>query len=252
MRQLLWKEWRERRVRLLCWGAIIVGFTACCAGPYFLGNNDFANPWPTLWLMIVSVFVGLGAYASELTPGRAAFAYSRPVSWKAILLSKLLSALACAWGAVLLGTLLFRLRCPTPYLPFIPPGHLALGALQLCWAVGGGYLCGLACSVVLPGIAGGILTLVGTVLIMAVAGLLVNSQTRVSSPIWLLYGWEGGMLLAAVLLLRFGMTLSTPQRIVRYARVYLPVAVCIMLLTMLLPEQQLVNTLGRQFPWFIV
>ncbi len=72
------------------------------------------------------------------------------------------------------ASLLFRWRCPALYLPFISTRALALGAAYLCWAVVGGYLCGLACSVVLAGIAGGMLTLICTVLLFTMAGTLTN------------------------------------------------------------------------------
>jgi len=245
MRQLLWKEWRERRIWLLCWGALISGIIACGAGSYFLGSPNSDIGWATPWLMIISMFVGAGAYASELAPGRAAFAYSRPVSWQALLLSKLLPALACAVAAVVLGVLLFRLLCPAPYLPFISAGHLALGALQLCWMVAGNYLCGLACSVVLPGIAGGVLTLTCTVLIMFAAGMIINLLPEVDGSFWFYCGWQCGVLLAAMLLLRFGVTLPTPMRIARYARYYLLVTGCAVLLALALPEHRLATMLGQ-------
>ncbi len=48
-----------------------------------------------------------------------------------------------------------------------------------------------------------------------------------------------------MLLLRFGVTLPTPMRIARYARVCLPVAGCAMLLALVLPERQLATMLGQ-------
>ncbi len=84
MRQLLWKEWRERRLWLLGWGASIIVFTAWGACSCFVGGVNSGNGWGLPWLMITAMFIGSGAYSSELAPGRAAFAYSRPVSWKAI------------------------------------------------------------------------------------------------------------------------------------------------------------------------
>ncbi len=40
MRQLLWKEWRERRCWLLGWGASIIALTAWGAYPFFFGEWD--------------------------------------------------------------------------------------------------------------------------------------------------------------------------------------------------------------------
>ncbi len=74
MRQLLWKEWRERRCWLLGWGASIIVLTAWGAFPLFLGEWESGNSWCLPWLMITAMFIGAGAYSSELAPGRAAFA----------------------------------------------------------------------------------------------------------------------------------------------------------------------------------
>ena len=197
------------------------------------------------------MFFGSGAYSSELVPGRAAFAYSRPVSWKAILLSKLLPALACAVVAVVVGTLLFRWWCPALYLPFLSTRTLALGAAYICWAVVGGYLCGLACSVVLAGIAGGMLTLVCTVVLFIMAGMFANLLNIDARDSWFVAGWQCGILLAGVLLLRFGITLPTPLRIAYYARVCLPVAGCAVLLALPLPQQRIASMFGRQIPYIV-
>ena len=108
--------------------------------------------------LLLALLLGAGAYASELTGERATFVFSRPVAWWRMLLAKLIFAAAIIIGATLLAALFYRLAAPAPYRHLATVPHLLAGAWGVAWKLGMLYLFGLACSVVLPGMAGGLLT----------------------------------------------------------------------------------------------
>ena len=159
MIRFFWKELHERWIWLTLWLLAVVAAAWLDKGQGFNGEPFVYNTSWTMVPMGVALLAGLGAYGSELTGERATFLYSRPISWKQLLLVKVLLGLAVALLATTLGALAMRFTIPVEYLPFATPGKLALSSVEFAGITSIAYLVGLGCSIALPGLAGSILTL---------------------------------------------------------------------------------------------
>ena len=167
--RLLWKEWRERRWWALGWALsmLVVGLIAQ-AQRYYMFGNGAPSVWNCLPLLFAGV-VGLGGYASELQRGRALFLCARAVRWQELLLAKLLFGVIVSLGLPALAATLLFLTCPGPYHAVITPSHLLAGIGAEAWPMLLCYAGGLACSVLLPGLAGSVLAVVSIAIIIGFA-----------------------------------------------------------------------------------
>ena len=217
MRALLWKEWHERRYWLLLFALAEVGagFFASAQSPFRWGQN--ASPW-ILLPVALALLAGLGTYGSELTGGRATFLYSRALCWKQVLLAKVLLGVSVLVAAPVLTALMLPRYVPAPYLPFMTPANLLLGALWVILLTGTAFFIGLGCSIVLAGLAGSILVLLGYLGLFLLISTLY--QHLPGNPMLIhSIGFCCAPLLAAVVIARFGITLSPGARLRRFALV---------------------------------
>jgi len=214
MRCLLWKEWQEQRWWLLPWiiGAVLLSALGKGICPVV------AEPNPSPWFTIIpglALLSGLAGYGSELNGNRATFLFSRAISWKQVLATKVLLGLAAVIITALASTAASAISCPVLYRPFITPALAGQAFLMIGLMTGAPYLLGLVCSIVLPGLAGGILVL------LAGAGLVVGSGYTASE----VFGRHsftfvaGAVILLLIVILviitRFGLTLTAGERVVR-------------------------------------
>ena len=218
MSALLWKEWQERRYWLLLFALAEVGtgvFTPA-QSPFGWGQNT--SGWGLL-PVAVALLAGLGAYGSELTGGRATFLYSRAICWKQVLFAKLLLGVSVLAAAPVLTALILRLKAPAPYLPFMTPAHLLFGALWVILLTGTAFCVGLGCSIVLTGLAGSILVLLGYIGICFLLYALLPYGVNLTGnqAFFLSIGCCYAPMLPAVVIARFGITLSPGERLCRSA-----------------------------------
>ncbi|MHB9107864.1 MAG: hypothetical protein ACYDCO_12475 [Armatimonadota bacterium] len=216
MRRLLWKEWQERRVWIALW--LLTGVVATALGK---GQSicDIPFELASSWMMIIllmALLTGLGGYGSELRGGRATFLYSRAVGWKQILAAKLLLGLAAVIVSVLLNAAAGYLFLPAEYHRLITLHSVLNGAYLTGGLSALAFVLGLAGSLVLPGLAGGLLVVVGWVVVITLLAQFGN-QKPAFGPILLLLA----PLLAGLLLARFGITLQSVARLRRFAFVVL-------------------------------
>jgi len=234
MRRLLWKEFRERRWWALIWFLSIFSISLFGGGQAFYGEREML---PTLYLplpLVISLLVGTGAYAGELANGRAQSVFSRPITPRALLAAKLLFAIVICLGAPLLAAAVAWCIAPESYRHLMTPSSLLSGALGAAWKYGLVYLLGLTCSVVISGLAGGILTLAGAILpLVAVMAQMPNSYSfGTNFAGWNLHnyacraGWFFGCWLgvtcAGLSITRFALVLGNDERVKRFTLLYLP------------------------------
>lgn len=243
MKRLLWKEWQERRVwLLLCAVAIII------IGGLGLEQSPFEFNWNfSAWVsvtIILAVLAGLTGYGSELTGARAVFLYTRALCWQQVLLAKALLGLVVIFGASFIAALVMRLLAPAPYVPFMTPWHLLQGALLPSLLLGSFYLLGLGCSIVLPGLAGGILTLL-TLGVATLLGLyLLQYMTNGNAQLLMAFIYLCiTPLFTVVILARFGVTLPPLQRLRRFGVVLCSVVAAGIVVGLLPPFQRCENQL---------
>jgi len=235
MTRLLWKEFRERRLWALVWAVAILGVSLFGQGQAFCGERELFFR-PGLWVpVLLAVLVGAGTYAGELIGDRATFTFSRPIDWRALLAAKLLFGAILVFGTPLLAALCFRLSSPAAYHPLMTPAHVLVGVWGVGWKLGAGYLFGLACSVVKPGFAGGMMTVTATFLGLLVLEILLVSLVVmpyysthpdanpfggfVNVMVPCLAAWVAA-LCAAAPITRFGLTQGVDVRIKRFALTY--------------------------------
>ena len=106
----------------------------------------------------------MGEYNSELKRGRAFFLFTRAVKWRNVLFAKVLFGTIIIIGTPLLAAGIFYFTCPEPYFHLTTLPNILVGVGLLVWPSMLCYLCGLACSVILPGLAGETLTVTSVAL----------------------------------------------------------------------------------------
>jgi ABC-type transport system involved in multi-copper enzyme maturation permease subunit len=252
MKRLLWKELRERWPWALCWAAVILVAALPGHGQSFCGDFHLTYLGWALLPGLFAVLVGANAYSAEITRTRMFFTFSRPISWQALLTAKLLFAAIIACGIPLLAAVYFRFTCAEPYRAFATVLHLLAGVGLLAGILLVGYLTGLACSVVIPGVAGGILVLV-TLLAFLAAGLALNGTDtedlrQLGQVVALYAGTIIAIIVAGLSLTRFGIVLDVHERIKRFALCYAPVLAACWLLFTLMPLRAVDQLLLRWHP----
>ncbi|MDO8683509.1 MAG: hypothetical protein Q7N50_08515 [Armatimonadota bacterium] len=228
MKSLIWKEFREKRI----WGLALL---ASVVGPIIFGKSytfcpsglDTITPWLSL-MMIVSLLFGFSAYSSEISGGAAGFLYSRRISWKKVMLAKIIVGLGTIVLVSILAAVIYYLTCPDIYARFATLDRLAIGIVYSTCILGLPYLIGAICSVVLPGIFGGIIVMLGLTAGLSLYVYLLSignppNATGDSIP----FIWFAGPLIAAILTARFGLTLSTRTRTIRYGVIALVMSLCL-------------------------
>lgn len=227
MKSLLWKEFREKRLWL---PAILLSII----GPVLLGQGyTFYGPLQVMqygWIapsLLVVLFLGFATYSSELSAGTTDLLGSRPVSWKKILTAKLVLGLVLIVPTVLLAAALYRLTCPEAYIRYATPAILGERAGLSMAALFVFYLIGLSCSVVLPGMVGALMVFLAVSIAQGAHLMLMNSGQTESLlkeiPLFSIISWWIGIIVAAMLILRFGITLSLSSRAKKFAVIALAV-----------------------------
>lgn len=214
MRCLLWKEWQEQRWWLLSWavGAVLLsalGRGICPA---------LAEPNPSPWFTIIpglALLSGLAGYGSELKGNRATFLFSRAISWKQVLAAKALLGLAAVIITALASTVASVISCPALYRPFITPILAGQAFLMIGLMTGAPYLLGWVCSTVLPGMAGGMLVLLAGVGLVAGGGCTLGQLFHRREPFCLAGAVILLLIVIPVVITRFGLTLTTGERMAR-------------------------------------
>ncbi|MHB9023800.1 MAG: hypothetical protein ACYC7E_06430 [Armatimonadota bacterium] len=220
MRRLLWKEWNERWIWLLMWALAVIITAALGVGQRGLGKETAQSSWAMLSALF-ALLAGLGAYGSELVGERATFLYSRALSWKQLFFTKVLLGLAVALLAPVLGAIAFRLAAPAEFHPFMTPAALALGALEMAGISGAAYLIGLGCSIVFPGLAGGLLTILLWWGGIAAIGFSIYEIAPDTAPFFIAVFCLSSPFFAGIVLARFGLTVRRSIRLIRFAMIVL-------------------------------
>jgi hypothetical protein len=244
MRRLCWKELREQGLWFLLWLLALVTLAALGKADRYCWMDIGDTPWLLIPLAL-ALLAGLLGYKSELAGGRASFLYSRAQLWKSLLFVKIITGIIVTLLAVGLSVLASRLCAPAAYRPFLTPAYLAASAIYMSAATGGAYLLGLCCSIVLPGLAGSIITL----LFWLGMGLIIGNIQEMLAPHANDYISSIGIFcapfIALVVLARFGLTLSWKERAVRYVLVMEIVMIGCLVVNQLPPTQRVIT---RIFP----
>lgn len=222
MKRLLWKEFREQGVWGIIWAASLVGLGVWAHAQRFTGMS-FSMIGLMIYVPLISAVVGAGAYSSELTGNRADFVCTRPIPWYQLLLAKMLFAAIIVFCSAAISSVMIRFTTPAPYLPFATPLSLLSGAVPLILMSLIGYFVGLCFSVTLPGIAGGVIALMSSILIVIIAGVAsadVKGEHRIIY-FWLIIGGLLGAIYAGVKTIRSRLTLPTRERVIRFACIYI-------------------------------
>jgi ABC-type transport system involved in multi-copper enzyme maturation permease subunit len=223
MRTLLWKEWREKRLWAIPLLVSTVGLVAAGKGYTFSGDFSTFSRW--IWLsFLVALFFGMSAYSRDLSSGTMDFTYARPVSWKKTLASKLLIGLGLIIASTILAAIVYRLTSPAEYAHVATPVRLMWGALEAAVIMSACYLLGAACSVAVSGYVGSLLIVIVAAMSIAAREYVVHTLSSFVPipavlPFWWTTGIVVGLACAALIAVRFGLTLSTGARLRRYTLV---------------------------------
>lgn len=252
MKRLLWKEFNERRWWVLVWGLAILGVSLFGKGQAFYGERGMAfSPFLPLPL-VIGLLIGAGSYAGELARSQSVF--SRPITPRALLVAKLLFAGIVCLGAPLLAGVIAWLTVSDTMRHLMSPWTLLSGALGVAWLYGLCYLFGLTCSVVIPGYAGGILTLAVVCLpliaVLGGSGLLegmgsfgygqdgtLQSLNYYSDNAGWIFGCWLGVTCAGLSISRFALVLSKEERVKRFTFVFVPLFLASGVIGVLLPVE---------------
>lgn len=244
MRRLLWKELRERSGWLALWIVVSVVVTAT-AGRHILTGMSGSSLW-ALAPPLFGLLAGLGAYGSELQGERAAFVYSRGVSWKLLLLAKLLPGLAAMLLATGISLAAAGLAAPSIYHPFFTLHDMLQGAGIFALINGVAFLAGFAFSIVLPGLTGAIVAFLGYAGLVAVFAN-VSDTTR---PLIVILATCIAPAAAAILTARFGLTLGLRDRLRRFVLIVVSILL-ISLLDFAPPIQRLAGRIFAATPYTV-
>lgn len=226
MKALLWKELRERRLWLLPLLLSTLAVVLLRCGYTFCGfPNNYIIPSAFLALLF-----GMTTYSGELGTGTVDFLYAKPASWKKVLLAKLIVGLGFVVATALAATAVYRLMLPGVYADFAGPLELAKGTGLAIAVMGVPYLFGFACSVVLPGMVGGVLVFLSVSVLCGMLYGLFERTAKVGRTMEdavfltiVLAACFVASLAAAVFTTRFGLTLGLATRVRRHILVMLPV-----------------------------
>lgn len=219
MRRLLWKEFRERRWWAAGWAISILGISLLLHGQSYCGEACYHGDWRYLPLLL-AFLVGTGGYSSELKEQH--FIHARPLRWQTMLLAMLLFGAIIILGVPLLAALcygLFHLH----HLPCVTLTHLLAGVGAVAYPMLLPFLFGLACSVLVPGLAGGILIAVVIVVSWLLGEFLVVEMngTRQTPPFFLIYHIVLATFCAALSVLPIRIMLGTRERLKRFLPVFM-------------------------------
>jgi len=264
MKRLLWKEFRERRWWALVWLLAIVGVSLFAGGQAFFSEEQII-PHPAQVLPLVfGLLVGLGGYSSELSQGRAQSVFARPISGTKLLAVKILFGAVIALAAPLMAAVIEGIIMPAPYRHLISGPGLLLGALSPAWKNGLVYLLGLACSTIIPGLAGGMLTLISAVIVTIAVWIFSPANGWISSyepphvqdiaknihifsaRVGLILGAGFGAMLAGLSLTHSTLVLGHDVRVKHFTFRFLPILLAGLLAGCLLPQTWLQRAL---FQW---
>ena len=255
MIRLVWKEAREKQYWALLLIAATVIPTLLRHGFSFCGDVWAFSRWAYLCVIVAAV-LGASAYSTELAARAADFLCSRPISWKRVLLAKVAVAFGIIALAAILAAIAYRVTCPAAYTKFATVSRLTEGAGFAFALMAAGYLVGAACSVVLPGTFGGILTLLALVSAMGLHWLVLPLITPGGDPpalrytaSWSTSGFAMGAVLAAILIVRSGLTWSAESRAARYGLVVGIVVLCALPLDLLLPRPPTWRMFPPDYEW---
>jgi hypothetical protein len=269
MKRLFWKEFRERRWWALVWFLSIVGTSLFAGGQAFFGEGRI-HPHPAQALpLAIGLLVGLGGYSSELAHGRAQSVFSRPISGMKLLVVKILFGAIIALAAPLLAAVIEGIIAPAHYRHLISGPDLLLGALGPAWKNGLIYLLGLACSTIIPGLAGGMLTLISVIIVTITLWLFSPANEWISSyeppiaetiarnthilaaRVGLILGAGFGAIFAGLFIAHSALVLGQDVRVKRFTFRLLPVLLVGLLAGCLLPAAWLQRALLRwEVVWF--
>ncbi|MBI2843516.1 MAG: ABC transporter permease [Armatimonadetes bacterium] len=222
MKRLLWKEFRERWPWVAVLALSVLGVVVAGKGYTYCGSFETFTGWvaPSV---LAALFLGMGAYSSELGWGTADFLHSRPITWKRILSAKLLFGILTIAIVCIVGAVLYRVTIPQAYAVHATVPALAEGAGIASLILTIAFLMGLVSSVVLPGAVGAALIFLAIVVGLGIEWAAVDPRARFEQgvvpnlPYWIITGWWLGASVAALVVLRFRITLPMPVRTKRYA-----------------------------------
>lgn len=215
MISLIWKEAREK----LLWATalcLISMFSAWTCGYTFYGA-----PWPEMlsWSLgpiLMAFLMGASGFASELTSRRAVFLLTRPVTWRSILISKIIIGACAILAASVLAAIAYRLTCPPSYTGLVTTSGLAEGIWLAVIFTGFSFLTGFASSSVFAGTteSAAFAIVQGTVLICVFSILGARSIGWSQQIMQVL--WPIPLLVAGVAVVKSGVALSAGERVRRY------------------------------------
>lgn len=217
MIRLLWKEAREKRPWLLPLAASTAVPMAFGKGLVLAGDWDAFSSWALL-SMLAALLLGASSFSSELAGRTADFAFSRPISWKKLVLAKVMVGLGLIILTTILATFTFAAFKPAAYVRFASAPDLTAGAMRVALVLGVAYLIGLAGSTVLPGTVGSLLVVMIVWLSVIFDQMLAEMfhQDLLWGSGWSFFARIAGAAAGTILLARFGLTLPTSRRMARY------------------------------------
>lgn len=234
MKALLWKELREKRLWLVPLVISTAGLVLLGYGYTFCGDMYSYTPLMGVSVLL-ALLMGTGTYSRESSGNTADFLYSRPVSWKKILLAKLVVGVGIILTAAVVAAIVYRVTVPGPYVQFATAGALLRGVGIAVLVMAVPYLLASFTSMVLPGMIGAILMLVIVSTTIGVEMFLLNTDytrqhfcindTGNHAPFVVILSWPVALVVAGLIVARFGFTLSTGARVLRYSLVALGIAV---------------------------
>lgn len=253
MVRLLWKELRERGWWLGLWALAILVIAGFDSGRWWSDSGIINTPALGI-LYIFTILVGATAYTSEMgNTGRISFLMAQPIRWQAVLGTKILVGLFVAIIIPLCAGVLYKSFGLPTYRIFVTGHNILVNAWPFIWSFSLLYLVGLACSVLLTGLAGGILTFLGIMLITITAYIFLPaffttilyptahdyaySLRELAQQVSIIVGTIIGACFAGFSLARYGLTLEVDERLKRFVSTFLLLFVLIWVTGLLLPTR---------------